>query len=51
MGYSEKQYENYIKIVIRNMYELEGKRTDEIAAKLHISEAKVVNVLEKAGLI
>ncbi len=29
----------------------EGKRTDEIAKQLRISEAEVVNTLEKAGFI
>ena len=39
-----------IEWAIRAMFR-DGKRTDEIAEALNISEAKVVNVLEKAGLI
>lgn len=43
--------ERHLELAIKNMYELEGKRTDEIARELHISEAKVIKVLEKYGII
>lgn len=46
-----KVVKTYHEIAIRNMYEFEGLRTDEIAEKLHISENEVVLTLEKYGLI
>lgn len=46
-----KEQEKYIKIAVKNMYELEHLRTDEIARSLHISEAKVVLILEDAKIL
>lgn len=46
-----KEQERYLKIAVRNMYELENKRTDEIASELHISESKVILILEDLKLL
>ena len=42
---------NYLKLAILNMYDYEGKRTDEIADELGITECEVVLVLEDCGRI
>ena len=46
-----REQEKYLKIAIKNMYQLETLRTNEIAKKLGISESKVILILEDAKIL
>ncbi len=47
---ADKEAKKHKILAVCNMYEFEGKRTDEIARELNMTEAEVVMTLENCGV-